>query len=222
MVVLRGEAGIGNSRLVIAVSEVLVQHGFRVFNASCVDPDRMTPYALISDLMLNANTALAVTDAASARSVMFTREAVLGDLLATDRVPIHHAILAALERHDPPDGEVVAHLATHAYGAEGQDRTVDTRFFSRANRRSAGSSEIHDRIHVAPNQRADVLGFPPLCRDEGVRLGVIFGGTNWREGTANSRSSAMTNHSGERTLVGDALLTRHRLPMRAPLNESVA
>src|SRR5580704_5297088 len=59
-------------------------------------------------------------------------------------------------------------------GAEGQDRTVDTRFFSRANRRSSASSEIHNRIRLAANQRLSASRRPPQSKDEGVRLGVIF------------------------------------------------
>ena len=50
VVVLRGEAGIGKSRLASAAAGLLAADGLLTIAAGCVEPDRLVPYALVADL----------------------------------------------------------------------------------------------------------------------------------------------------------------------------
>lgn len=56
VVVIRGEAGIGKSRLVAAAVSILESRGVRHLSAGCVEPDRMTPYGLVADVLHDAAT----------------------------------------------------------------------------------------------------------------------------------------------------------------------
>lgn len=53
-----------------------------------------------------------------------TREAVYAELSATERAPLHRALLAALQRQDAADRSRVAQLAVHAYAGEDWDAAI--------------------------------------------------------------------------------------------------
>jgi hypothetical protein len=87
-------------------------------------------------------------------------------------------------------------------GAEGQDRTVDTRFFSCANLRSLASSEVHDRTRAARQDPSGVHLGSPTSRDEGVSQGVIWTRERPRfQTTRRALPSGCLAASGNRTLV---------------------
>lgn len=56
VIVVRGEAGVGKSRLVAAALATLSERGIHAVMAGCVEPDRMTPYALVADVLDDAET----------------------------------------------------------------------------------------------------------------------------------------------------------------------
>ena len=56
VMVVRGEAGIGKSRLVSTALAVLRERGIVAVTAGCVEPDRVTPYALVADVLGDAET----------------------------------------------------------------------------------------------------------------------------------------------------------------------
>src|SRR5579859_4732864 len=51
VVLLRGEAGIGKSRLIAAAKAAASQTGYLILESSCFEADRMVPYAPFVDLL---------------------------------------------------------------------------------------------------------------------------------------------------------------------------